>query len=161
MHTIINKIVAFSFCLLVLVGCFSKKYDYAYEGIIHNATGDTIKIVLGTKNTDISQFGKIHTYTLLPNDTLWYYKDNHTQGYEIPEGIEPVQAWINLCGWDSVMVFRNDTLKALWSLPEFSGPCTENSFFNTQSWRTWLFDEYGNGWMMFTIYPSDLKLSGH
>ncbi|MFA6483656.1 MAG: hypothetical protein WCW62_13835, partial [Bacteroidales bacterium] len=82
-------------------------------------------------------------------------------GYEIPEGVEPVQAWINLCDWDTVLVFRNDTLKALWSLPVFSGPCTENNFFNSQSWRTWLTDEYGNGWMMFTIYPSDLTLNGY
>lgn len=160
MDTIFNKIVAFSFCLLVLAGCFSKKYDYAYEGIINNATGDTLKIVLSTKITDISRLDSFHTYTLLPNDTLWYDKNNYSRGYEIPEGMEPAQAWINLCGWDTVLVFRNDTLKALWSLPVFSGPCTENSFFNTQSWRTWLKDEFGNGWMMFTIHPSDLTLNG-
>jgi hypothetical protein len=161
MQSIVNKIVTILFCSLVLVGCWSKKFDYAYDGIINNATGDTLKIVLGTKNTDINRLDSFHTYKLLPTDTLWYDKNNFHQGYEIPEGTSPAQAWINLCGWDTVLVFRHDTLKALWSLPVFSGPCTENSFFNTQSWRTWLIDEYGDGWIMFTIHPSDLTLNGH
>ncbi|MFA6126166.1 MAG: hypothetical protein WC699_02580 [Bacteroidales bacterium] len=161
MKTTSIKTIALICLVTVLSGCWSKKYDYAYNGIINNATGDTLKMVFGKKINNISQFGKFNTYTLFPNDTLWYDKNDYFQGYEIPEGMEPVQAWINLCDWDTVLVFRNDTLKALWSLPVFSGPCTENNFFNSQSWRTWLIDEYGNGWMMFTIHPSDLTLNGY
>jgi len=129
--------------------------------LINNNTNDTLKMVIGVMNTNINHYDPTLTYTLFPKDTLGYNDGHHINGIQIMEGMDPALAWLKGADWDTVLVFRHDTLKALWSFPVFTGPCIEHSFFNSQSWRTWLKDEFNNGYVMFTVYPSDLTLNGH
>jgi hypothetical protein len=138
-------------------GCLSRNYDYNFELLIANASPDTLELLIGMKTLNtISQ--PYANMVLLPNDTIDPYKS--TLGTFGTDYKEDNIKFLFLTDWknfDTVLIFRRDTLKGLWSFPSFSGPCNEHSFFNYNSWKTWLTED-DRGKMMFTIYPSDLKL---
>ena len=156
MKTIIQLIVAVT-VLLVLPGCPEKGYDYSYSSILVNSTRDTLKVLVGAKNSNIKNF-QWRNILLMPFDTLNNKNSTLLGNISIDEGMNLMQEYFNNYPLDTVQVFRHDTLKAQWVFPAFSGPCTEHSFFNYNSWRVWLVDSY-EGKFMFTIYPSDLTLN--
>jgi hypothetical protein len=140
-------------------GCLSRNYDYNFELLIGNATSDTLTLLIGMKKLNTIQ-EPYANMLLLPHDTIDPYKS--TLGFFGTDAGEDDIKFLFLTGWknfDTVLIFRRDTLKSLWSFPSFSGPCTEHSFFNYNSWKTWLtYPDHGK--MMFTVYPSDLTLNG-
>ena len=157
MKTIIHLIAIVIF-VLVLSGCPEKGYDYTYDTLIENKTNDTLTFIIGKENNNISQI--FNQFTLLPLDTLngW---ENRFGAMSFNNGTDPVQFFferIKPYPFDTVLIYRHDTLKTIWSFPNFRGPCTEHSFFNYNSWKTWITDSE-TGKIMFTIYPSDLTLN--
>jgi len=143
--------------LFVFAGCWEKKYDYTYETFLVNSTKDTLNVIIGVKNTNIST-EYFRNLTIPPNDTL-DGNENGFGGKSINEDMELMKTWfVSWHNLDTIQIFRNDTLKCIWTAPSSSKPESIHDFFNYNSWKTWIIDK-PYGVMMFTIYPEDLKLN--
>lgn len=128
--------------------------DYNYETQLENSTGDSLLVCFHHKNTN-EIFKKIEIY---PYDTI-YGEESRFGWIKTNEGMDVVKLWFNT--WDvidTVLIYRNDTLKCIWTAPASGKPDSVHDFFNYNSWKTWLIDKR-NGVMMFTIKPEDLKLN--
>jgi len=152
------KSTFFILFLLILNSCWEKKYDYVYDIWLENATNDTITVLIGMEKLNIDS-SPYRTLTFNPYDTLNGNK-SALGGLKVNEEINVVQyrfqkGWENI---DTVLVYRNDTLKCIWTAPASSKPDSVHDFFNYNSWKTWMIDKR-NGVMMFTVYPDDLKLN--
>ena len=148
-----------SIYLLVLVtGCFQKKYDYRYFIRVKNNTKDTLRILMGAdKLTTVAH--PIYRLLIEPNDSITEY-DNILYSFKVNEGLKPVKYHLST-DWnfmDTVLVYRNDTLKCEWVAPAYDGELDDHNFFNYNAWKTWLINDE-EGVIMFTIYPEDLKLN--
>lgn len=156
---IVFRIIEFVLLGLVLSGCPEKGYDYGYSSMIVNATGDSLMVLVGVKNSNITN-NPWRRILFKPFDTLSNKNPGSLGGMSINEGMNLMEAYFNEYPLDTVQVFRHDTLKAQWVFPAFSGPCIEHSFFNYNSWKVWLTNNNNyEGKFMFTIYPSDLTLN--
>ena len=139
-------------------GCPERELDYYYEVLIENGTNDTISFVYGTDNLP-TNFQLKDKYICLPYSIL---DGDHNGFYSIGFNgdKEPVSFFFSefIHPLDTFLVFRHDTLKARWVYPAYSGPSSVHSFFNYNSWKSWLtYAKHGK--IMFTIYPSDLTLN--
>ena len=158
MKNLINitiKIIACCFLIAFLNSCFlfqwEKEDDYWYAIGILNKTNDTLSILLGYKHTVFDK-NSIYPDTIPPFDTLYFGGMGIDEGLRIERELlyeEPT--------WDTVHVYRHDTLKAAWFGPGREMPDSTHNFFNYNSWESWLIDD-NEGIVMFTIYPEDLVL---
>ena len=137
-----------------LTACFQKKYDYEYTTYLVNSTSEQISLkiyIKGNTYRDIdismndtldggeSRLGGFGLNSEIDNPTKYFFTKS-----EVP--------------FDSVQIFRNDTLKCEWVAPAYEGEVNDNNFFNINAWKQWLIDDE-QGVIMFTIYPEDLKLN--
>lgn len=150
-------------CLVILMctifyGCPEKAPDYSYEVLIENGTNDTISFVYGTDNSPIDLLLK-DKHICLPK-TILRGSQNGFYSFEFNGDFDPVSYFFSqfIHPLDTFLVFRHDTLKVRWVYPAYSGPSNVHSFFNFNSWESWLdYEKHGN--IKFTIYPSDLTLN--
>lgn len=141
----------------IFYGCPEKAHDHDYEVLIENVTSDTLLFMYGTDNLSTTLLN--NKYICLPNSILIGEKNGFGWiGFDGDK--DPVKYFFTIFPHplDTSLVFRHDTLKARWVYPAYSGPSSEHSFFNYNSWKSWLTDDR-NGKIMFTIYPSDLVLN--
>ncbi len=158
--------VLFVFGILLLnIRCGSKIYDYEYVVWIENNTNDTLHFKCGTENTNLlAREHSFRDFILLPNDTL-LQGDNGFYGFGVMDGIAPVPFFFDQheVSLDTVHIYRNDTLKVVWSyLDKFDNEVETHNFFNYASWKTWRIGLSGDpettsGVIMFTIEKNDLK----
>ena len=141
----------------IFFGCPERELDYYYEVLIENGTDDTLTFMYGTDNLPTASLN--YKIICLPKTILNGEKNGfHSIGFNGSK--EPVSYFFSEFPHplDTVLVFRHDTLKARLVYPAFSGPSTLHSFFNYNSWKSWLaYEKHGK--IMFTIYPSDLTLN--
>lgn len=160
MHTGINNILILAIVfILFFSSCLKKKYDFDYEPLVENKTSDTLEVIVRARTTYyiVNPFCK---FTIHPFDTIHALESGLSE-IVVNEGTDPVVHFFEQRGSipiDTVLIYRHDTLKTIWAYPNFRGPCSEHSFFNYNSWKSWLIDG-SNGRILFTIYPSDLTLN--
>lgn len=139
-------------------GCPEKGIQYKFDVLIYNATTDTLTFRCSTNNLAIRS-AYYDNFVLHPYDTVYGEKSAFGPVAFINEPPNMVQSFFQQ--WpaplDTVIILRHDTLVALWKYPNFSGPCTEHSFFNYNSWKSWKVNSE-EGRIMFTIYREDLIL---
>jgi hypothetical protein len=153
--SLLSKFILF-FVLYLFSGCLTEKYDYGYTIWIKNETNDTLHMQIGF--TSINTINTNNQFTIFPNDTIDGV-ESMLGGIKIKEGMDPAEYFLNEKPlFDSVLVYKKDVLKAAWYYPARRMPVSEHSFFNYNSWDTWLYDK-NYGVMMFSIYESDLKLN--
>jgi hypothetical protein len=151
-----NSLLLIIFLSILNTGCLDKKYDYGYSIWIKNETSDTLYIQIGL--TTINTQRTSHQFAILPNDTIDGV-ESLLGGMKIKEGMDPAEYFFNETPQkDTVLIYKKNVLKALWTYPARSKPESDHDFFNYNSWDTWLYDK-NNGVMMFSIYESDLKLN--
>lgn len=148
-----NKIILSLVILIGLTGCPKNDFDYVYNIGIENSTSDSLKIVIGNINSNISISGYASDdYILNPMDTAFFLGT-----LTINEGQNASHyVLIDNYQWDTVHVYRNDSLKAAWFFPAKEETEDIHDFFNFNSWKNWL-NNSREGIVMFTIYESDLK----
>jgi len=147
------------FVSLFSLGCFQKRYDYKYYINIENNTNDTLVFFRDhVRFNQSDSFMLDNIFTVLPSDTLYHY-DSRFGIIQINEKTNPVVHFFSEQDiWDTIQIFRNDTLKCEWVAPAYDGELDDHNFFNYNAWKTWLINDE-EGVIMFTIYPEDLKLN--
>ena len=157
MRNFILSLGLLSLIALILCGCPEREYDYYYEVLIENTTNDTLLFMDGTDN--LPSKIPFHKFIILPKEIANGEKSRYFS-FAFNGSEEPVPFFFSQFSHplDTVLVFRRDTLKARWVYPAYSGPSSEHSFFNYNSWKSWIaYEKHGK--IMFTIYPSDLILN--